>query len=330
MVKFLIIRFSSIGDIVLTTPVIRCLKKQVEGAVIHYVTKRSFKDVLKANPYIDKLWLFDDNMNDLSSRLLEENYDHIIDLHNSLRSGILKRKLKLPSFTVNKLNLEKWLMVNLKINRLPDRHIVDRYMDTLHFFDVNNDHEGLDYFLTGDDCKLPLEVSSSLPDKFLSLVIGAKHFTKKAPPEKLAEICDKLKLPVLILGGPDDNASAERLVKLSSNKKLINLCGKLHLNQSAHLVKRSGLVISHDTGLMHIAAAFKKKIISIWGNTIPEFGMYPYLPDDQSVIFEVNGLSCRPCSKIGFSKCPRKHFKCMLDHDANAIAEVANRIASSG
>ncbi|MFW5645434.1 MAG: glycosyltransferase family 9 protein [Bacteroidota bacterium] len=133
MVKFLIIRFSSIGDIVLTSPVIRCLKKQVEGAEIHYVTKGAFKDVLKANPYIDKLWLYKNNMNELSLQLNREKYDHIIDLHNSLRSGILKRKLKLPSVTVNKINWQKWVMVNLKINRLPDRHIVDRYMDTLHF-----------------------------------------------------------------------------------------------------------------------------------------------------------------------------------------------------
>lgn len=326
MVKFLVIRFSSIGDIVLTTPVIRCLKKQVEGAEIHYITKISFKDVLKANPYIDKLWLFDDNLDELSRRLLEENFDHVIDLHNNLRSGILKRKLKLPSFTVNKINWEKWLIVNLKINRLPDRHIVDRYMDTLHFFEVKNDNEGLDYFITEEDCKLPGDVSSSLPDRFLSLVIGAKHFTKKAPPEKLAEICDELELPVIILGGPDDQDSAGKLVELSSNTSLINLCGKLDLNQSACLVKRSELVISHDTGLMHIAAAFKKKIISIWGNTIPEFGMYPYLPGNQSRIFEVKGLSCRPCSKIGFSKCPKKHFRCMLDHDSKAIAQVANKI----
>lgn len=310
----------------LTSPVIRCLKKQVEGAEIHYVTKGAFKDVLKANPYIDKLWLYKNNMNELSLQLNREKYDHIIDLHNSLRSGILKRKLKLPSVTVNKINWQKWVMVNLKINRLPDRHIVDRYMDTLHFFDVKNDKEGLDYFLDEEDHKLPPDIQSSLPERFLCLVIGAKHFTKKAPPEKLAEICDKLEIPVLILGGTEDEHAAGRLMELSSHTKMLNLCGKLTLNQSAFMVKKAQLVISHDTGLMHIAAAFKKKILSIWGNTIPEFGMYPYMPDKHSCIFEVTGLSCRPCSKIGFSKCPKKHFRCMMDHDAEAIARAANRI----
>ncbi len=307
----------------LTTPVIRCLKKQVDGAEIHFVTKKAFEPVLINNPYIDKLWLFDGDLNKLAAQLKHETPDYIIDLHNNLRSGILRRKLRLISLAFNKLNLEKWLMVNFKINRLPDKHIVDRYLETVQLFDVENDGEGLEYYLSVKDEYLPENIENQIPRKYISLSIGAQHFTKKLPPEKLAELCDKVPAPVIILGGPGDEDSAKEIIRLSAHKNIINCCGKLTLNQSAWIIKNSQLVITHDTGLMHIAAAFRKKILSVWGNTIPEFGMYPYQPHSDSRIYEVKNRSCRPCSKIGFKKCPRKHFKCMKDQDMDAIAGYA-------
>jgi len=207
---------------------------------------------------------------------------------------------------------------------LPQKHIVDRYMETLSLFDVQNDNKGLDYFLSEEDQKLSPEILRQIPERFITLAIGAQHFTKKAPPEKLAAICDKIHEPVVILGGTSDESEALEILRLSSHPALINLCGKLSLNQSAFLVKRSELVITHDTGILHIAAAFKKRIISLWGNTIPEFGMYPYLPHPDSKIYEVKGLACRPCSKIGFQKCPKNHFRCMMDQDVEAISETIN------
>ena len=144
------------------------------------------------------------------------------------------------------------------------------------------------------------------------------------PAEMLAKICSLINHPIIILGGPSDSTSAKEIISLSENKNLMNLSGKLSLNQSAYMVKMSELVISNDTGLMHIASAFRKKIISIWGNTIPELGMYPYLADEKSEIFEVKNLSCRPCSKLGFDSCPKKHFKCMIEQDVEGIARLAN------
>ena len=326
MIKYLVIRFSSIGDIVLTTPVIRCLKNQVADSEIHYLTKEKYNSVLVNNPYIDRLWLFEDDLHSIIGELQKESFDYIIDLHNNLRSNIVRRKLGILSFPFNKINVQKWLMVNFKLNRLPKLHIVDRYMETLRLFDVKNDGQGLDYFLSEEDMDLPREVRSNLPDSFVTLVIGAQHSTKKLPARKLAAICDRIDVPVLILGDSADSEVAEQINRYSSNSLIQDLCGALSLNQSAYLVKQSIAVITHDTGLMHIAAAFKKKIISIWGNTIPEFGMYPYIANQDSLQFEVKNLRCRPCSKIGFDKCPKKHFRCMNDQDENAIAEAVNRI----
>jgi ADP-heptose:LPS heptosyltransferase len=326
LVKFLIIRFSSIGDIVLTTPVIRGLKQQVDDAEIHFVTKKAFVPVLASNPYIDKVHVLDKSLNELISDLKNEKFDYIIDLHSNLRTSVVKLKLKVLCFTFEKLNIEKWMMVHLKINRLPDGvHIVDRYMATVRPFGVENDGLGLDFFIAPED-EIP---ASLLPEThqngYVGLVIGAKHNTKKMPKEKLAKLVSSVQLPVIILGGKDDIDEADYIAKRAGGA-IYNACGKYNLGQSASLVKQAKVIIAHDTGLMHIAAAFKKRIVSLWGNTIPQFGMYPYMPDPSSVIFENTGLKCRPCSKIGYQTCPKKHFKCMNEIDLAKVAEKINQL----
>jgi ADP-heptose:LPS heptosyltransferase len=329
VVKFLIIRFSSIGDIVLTTPVVRCLKTQVEEAEVHYLTKSVFAPVLQSNPYIDKLHILRDTIAETCEILKEEDFDYIIDLHHNLRSYLVKNKLKLLSFSFNKLNLEKWLLVHFKINRLPDKHIVDRYLETVRLFDVNNDQKGLEYFIAPSD-EVHLQIlPGKLSNGYIGFVIGAKHNTKKLPTDKIISIIKKAQLPFVILGGKEDIAEGDRIQK-EAGELCFNACGKFNLGQSASLVKQARLIITHDTGLMHIAASFKKKIISIWGNTVPEFGMYPYLPHPDSQIFEIKDLKCRPCSKIGYQRCPKDHFKCMMDLDENKIAQKAKELWNMG
>ena len=327
MVKFLIIRFSSIGDIVLTTPVVRMLKQQVEEAEIHYLTKKHYAEIVESNPYIDTVHVFENNIVELSEKLKYQHYNYIIDLHHNYRSGRIKSRLDIIAFSVKKLNWEKWLIVNFKINKLPDKHIVDRYLETVKVFDIVNDNKGLDFFIPDGDIveesTLPLEFQNG----YVGIVIGAGHFTKKLPPQKISEICSEINLPVVLLGGPEDKENADIIIE-NSTGIVYNACGNYSLNQSASLVKNARVIISHDTGLMHIAAAFKKKIISIWGNTIPEFGMYPYLADENSKIIQVEELKCRPCTKIGFSKCPKKHFKCMNDISESEIVEYANKLYS--
>jgi len=323
VVKYLVVRFSSIGDIVLTTPVIRCLKNQVQDARIHYVTKERFTPILSSNPYIDHIHSYSGNLNALIRELKNEHFDYIIDLHHNLRSALLKSRIRIISFSFPKLNVQKWLLVNLKINRLPDMHIVDRYFKTVRLFDVTNDNQGLDYFIPEEDI-VPLE---SLPVEFrkgyIAFAIGGLHTTKKLTTEKIIGICNAVDKPVILLGGKNDTETGSEIAE-EAGKTIYNACGIYSINQSASLVRQADLVITHDTGLMHIAAAFRKKIISIWGNTIPEFGMYPYHPEPASVIIQVPNLSCRPCSKIGFDKCPKKHFKCINDIDIDRVVQIAN------
>ncbi len=329
MVTFLVIRFSSIGDIVLTTPVIRNLKNSSGDVVIHYITKPAFMEILEANPYIDHLHILDEVQSKTTSRLKEIEFDYIIDLQNNFRSMDIKKNIKRIAFTVDKLNFKKWLLVNLKINRMPDLHIVDRYMATIKPFVEEADDQRLEYFLKEKDKVSLADLPPAFSKGFIAFVIGARHETKKLPPGKIIEILNGIKQPVILIGGPEDHAAAENLISHLKDKPILNGCGKWSINQSASVISQANVVLTHDTGMMHIAAAFGKKIITIWGNTIPDLGMYAYKADPASLNFEINDLKCRPCSKLGKTSCPKKHFDCMMKQDTSKIAEEANRLFTS-
>ncbi len=323
-VKFLVIRLSSIGDIVLTTPVVRCLKQQVPNAEVHFLTKKQFIPVLKANPHLDGIHEYNGTAAVL--RLIKDNgFHYIIDLHNNLRTALIKSRSPVIAFSFKKLNIQKWLLVNFKKDIMPDVHIVDRYLDTLKLFDVVNDNKGLDYFIPPEDEVEPAGLPEAFGKGYILFAIGANHSTKRLTTEKIIAVCKQINLPVLLAGGPEDAARGD-LIAGSVGKLILNVCGRYNINQSASLVRQARVVISHDTGLMHIAAAYKKKIISVWGNTIPRLGMAPYMPDSESAVFEVGGLKCRPCSKIGYDKCPKGHFKCMKEQDEKEIAGYARKI----
>ena len=326
--KFLIIRFSSIGDIVLTSPVIRCLKEQVPGAKVHFLTKQSYRSLLINNPYIDKVQVLDSSWDLMMHQLKQEDYDYIIDLHHNLRTLRIKKALpEVKHFSFDKLNLAKWLLTTFKINRLPDEHIVDRYLATLKSFSVVNDGKGLDFFVSEKDQLGDNDLPMSHMFGYVGVVIGAALATKKMPVHKLQSLCKDIQFPIVLLGGPEDQKAGDEIAKID-DIKIYNSCGKFSLGESAELVKKSKLVIAHDTGLMHIAAAFKKPVISIWGNTIPGFGMYPYYGNDkvQQFISEVTDLRCRPCSKIGYKACPKGHFKCMERQDLVKVQSIVQSI----
>jgi len=208
-------------------------------------------------------------------------------------------------------------MVNFK-SKIELPHIVERYLDAASILGVKNDNGGLAYYIPEKDEVDLNTLPASHQKGYIGFVIGAKHFTKQLPSEKIISICTKLAQPVILLGGKEDAARAETIVS-ALGPEIFNACGKFNLNQSASLVKQATRIISHDTGLMHIAAAFNKDITSVWGNTVPGFGFSPYLPGNNSKIVEVHGLSCRPCSKLGYEKCPKGHFKCMKEIDERAF-----------
>jgi len=314
--KILIVRFSSIGDIVLTTPIVRCAKKQIPEAEIHYLTKASFAKVLENNPYIDKIITVDKRIEPIKTILQQEKYDCIIDLHKNLRSFKVRYWLKNADYyTFDKLNFEKWMMVNFKWNILPEKHIVDRYFEGVKSLNIEDDELGLDFFISKKD-EINVANEFGLIQPFNVIVLGAAHFTKRIPENKIKALVSKQENPVVLIGGKEETNLGEIIAKEFPDK-IHNACGKYNIAQSASIVNQSAKVYSSDTGMMHISAALQKPMVVVWGNTIPEFGMYPYYgkKSTQHYINVENKISCRPCSKIGFQKCPRNHFNCMQKNE---------------
>lgn len=312
--KILIIRMSSIGDIVLTSPIVRSLKQAKPDTEIHFLVKPQFEPVVQYNPFIAKIHTLKKPLAETIRELKAEQFDFVLDLHKNLRSTYIRFRLGKPAATFPKENLRKWWSVRLK-KPLPVRHIVDRYADALIPLGVTLDDAGLDFFLPPG---AEAQAQQIITEHFrhvnpyapapVAVVLGATHGTKKWPIQHHAALINRLNLPVVILGGKAEEADALALIR-QIRTPYLNAAGVYDLHTAAALMKQCQFVITHDTGLMHIAAAFGQKIVSLWGNTLPAFGMTPY--HTQYLAEEVLGLSCRPCSKIGYKQCPRRHFDCM-------------------
>jgi len=331
ILKILIVRFSSIGDVVLTTPVVRCLRRQYPDAQIDYLVKPSFKAVLQANPYITTLKMYEPDREEFWVDLKAQQYDYVIDLHHNLRSLKIKKALQGVAYSFPKLNVQKWLYVNLKWKSLmPDKSIVERYFEAVAPLGVKNDGEGLDYFIAASDESQPDDIPMSHWAGYVACVLGGSKGTKQLPTAQWINLARQCNKPIIFLGGPEDKAQGDEIANTLGNPvQIYNACGKFKLNESAHLVQKARVVVSNDTGLMHIAAAYQRPIIALWGNTTPELGMFPYYGNNnlktvvsaKTVNIENTSLSCRPCSKIGYAKCPKKHFKCMNDLDMALVQQ---------
>ncbi|MBB6269839.1 heptosyltransferase-2 [Pedobacter cryoconitis] len=320
--KILVIRFSSMGDIIYTTPVIRCLKLQIPGCEVHFLTKEQFKYIYQQNPYLTKLHFLKPTLSETIKDIKAEKFDLIIDLHNNLRTTLIKLATRIPSSTYKKDTISKWLALKFRWTRLFSKeHLVDRYLETVKFLGVQNDNKPIDYYVA-KEYQLADLLPPSHQNKFIAFVIGATHFTKRLPNHQIIEICKGVNLPVVLLGGNDVKANAEE-IKLALGDKVYSTCGITNLDQSVFLVSQAHKVIGFDTGLTHIAEAFDKPIASIWGGTTPELlGVYPYKIKD-SLIAGID-LSCRPCSKFGLENCPLGHFDCMEKLPAGIIVNFSN------
>jgi ADP-heptose:LPS heptosyltransferase len=314
--KILVIRFSAIGDIVWTSPVIRVLKTQLPNAEIHFCTKYVYREMVSANPYIDQLHFLKDNLGTLVKDLKKEKFDIIIDLHKNVRTLLMKLQLRRKTYSYHKFTLRRWLFVNFKMKTMPNLHVADRYLKTIEPLGVKYDGKGLDFFIPkGQNVDIQQFLPATHQQGYAAFVIGASQFTKILPLDRMLELCKKINRPLVLIGGKEDQVTGDKIAAYfkdnpSDNISIFNACNQLSISQSASIVKQAEVVFGQDTGLTHIAAAFQKQIYAIYGGT-STLGFYPY--ETPNVILENNDLSCRPCSKSGKSSCPKGHFKCMQD-----------------
>jgi heptosyltransferase-2 len=319
--KILVVRFSSMGDIIYTTPVVRCLKMQLPDAEVHFLTKPAFKYIYDNNPHLDKLLLLKPTLAETIEEIKAEKYDYLIDLHNNLRTSMIKLRTGIKSSAYKKQRIRKWLSLKFNLKLVPPVHLVERYLKAVKFLGVKNDGKPIDYYIK-DEHDLTKLLPASHHESFVAFIIGATHFTKRMPNEKIISICRKIKSPIVLLGGNDVKENGN-IIADAVGADIYNACGITSLDESVYLVSKAKRVLGFDTGLTHIAEAFDKPIGSIWGGTAPELlGVQPYMVKDAEVI-GIN-LPCRPCSKFGLEKCPLGHFKCMNKIPDEIVINFAN------
>lgn len=318
--KVLIIRLSSIGDIVLTSPIIRCVKKQLSNPDIHFLTKENFSSLIINNPHVNKVQRLKNNdLKGLIIDLKKEKYDIVIDLHKNIRTLRIKRALKAKWYSFNKLNFKKWLFVNFKIDLLPNIHIIDRYFEGLKSLHISNDNLGVEYHIP-NQIQVDLDSYNLIKNQYYVISLGATYLTKQIPNDILLSLFKRLNnIPMVLIGAGDkDTKKANFIMNNSNHKNIINLCNKLTIDDSAYIIKYSKTIITGDTGMMHIASCFDVDIITLWGNTHPKLGMHAYVSKEK-VQNHLVDLACHPCSKLGSEKCPRGHFDCMNMQDTEKI-----------
>jgi ADP-heptose:LPS heptosyltransferase len=326
MKKILIIRFSSIGDIVLCSPVLRNLSSAFPGVQIDVLTKPAFISLWEKNPFVHRTLVWGNGSD--KAHWKSTSYDIIIDLHNNTRSAWVKcLRWDCPNVTVDKQNWKKLWYVWTKSKRFAADSLMSRYQSLLHRLSIATDNMSLDFFGETDR-----GLDKSIKTPYIALVLGGSFKTKQVPLHKWKEFLElyDAPYPLVLLGSQKELELAEVLEKEFPNTA-INLCGKLNLMESAANIKSALVVVSGDTGLGHIAAAWGKPLLWIWGNTTPELGMLPPLKsfDHLLIQMEVEGLNCRPCSKLGHDKCPKKHFQCM-NHSAHIWKQNLEKLIGSG
>lgn len=318
--KILIIRFSSIGDIVLTTPVLRVLRARFPDAEIHYLTKPQLVALLKYNPNLNEVLTLKKTLWETFLFLRKQKYDYILDLHNNLRSNLLTTALMRPKSVLDKQNTAKYKIVKWK-QKIVVPHIVSRYLATLQPLGITepDDGGGLDIFLPeAAHAKASNRILSAGFGPILAVVLGATYPTKQWITEYYTELLNKLALPCVLLGGKSDKSFANQ-VKNNLRAPFIDAVGESDLLETAALIAQCEIVLTPDTGLMHVAAALQKKVVSIWGNTTPALGFAPYRT--QAVCVENLALNCRPCDKLGKKVCPKGHFRCMRDLTSDDVLQ---------
>ena len=305
--KILIIRLSSIGDILLTTPLIRSIKNKYPAIQLDFVVKEEYYELLHNNPHLANIYKYQKHSTDnlaLNNLLHSNSYNHVIDLQNNHRSKEITKYLNAPILRFNKNNLNKFLLVQFKINRLKDLpQIPQRYAESVG---IELDSQGTDFFTENKpDSRLDTNV------KYVGLCPGAKHFTKRWPKEHFIELGKRLEAhgyKVLLFGGLEESEVCNEIANNLFSS--IKLCDK-SLLQSGTNMKMCKAIFTNDSGAMHLASAIRIPVIAFFGSTVEEFGFYPY--KSPSIELEVKNLSCRPCSHIGRKSCPKIHFKCMRE-----------------
>lgn len=341
--KILIIRFSSIGDIILASPLIRSIKSTYPEAQIDFLVRKDFADLVKYNPHLTNIIEFDSSHNfkgltKLAHRINKEKYDVVIDIHNSLRSRYIRFKSGASQkFIINKRTIARFLLINFRWNVYNNvLSNAQKYIDTASPLSVKDDGNSLEIFIPADIQSQVASKLNGLQLKNYKVIIGAapsaKHNTKKWLAERYIELFTRIinehNAFIMLFGGKEDKSETEKIVHSVNEKtagiSTVNFAGEFSLLETAAAFDYCNAVVTNDTGLMHLAAAHQRKVVAIFGPTVKEFGFFPFRTEN--IVVERNNLNCRPCTHIGSEECPKKHFKCMRDISPDDVYQAVLNI----
>lgn len=337
--KVLAIRLSSIGDILLTSPMLRVLKATHPDCELHFVTRKEYGELLQHNPHVNRLMFIDTaegpaGLEALNLQLMREHYDAVFDLHNNFRSRALRNGLSRHVHCINKRGLRRLLLIAGHINTYGEPVAVpDRYIETAARYGVQPDEEGPRLFLSDEirmSARMKLRAAGIDPGvPSFGVCPGAKHFTKRWPVEHYIELARVLAVSgehLILFGGTEDNEAALAIRHIDPDR-IHDLTGRLTLLETAAAMEYCRVVIANDSGLMHLATAMQRPIVAIFGSTVREFGFFPY--HSRAAILEIADLPCRPCTHIGRSNCPKGHFACLRGITPEQVIDALEALLTS-
>jgi lipopolysaccharide heptosyltransferase II len=332
--KILVVRLSSIGDIILTTPLLRSLRSAYPHAHITFLIKKQYEELLAASPYVDELITFDKKegmagLKGIKHYLQDQRFDLCLDIHKNWRSRYLRFCLHAGKTTsYHKLILKRTLLIWFKINLYRQiKPVYLRYFDSVKILGIQYDGLGTKIHVPPGKSEMVRNMLSEAGYSFdrplVILCPSATYFNKRWKPEGFIETARYLirekSVFVVVHGGREDSDLCNQIAT-SIGTGAANLAGRLSLSESAALLGMSTLVIANDSGLMHLAQSQNRPVVGIYGPTTRELGYYPVEKD--SIVIETN-LPCRPCTHNGLNTCPKRHFRCMNDIPAESVINAA-------
>lgn len=303
MKKILIIRFSSLGDIILSFPLINALKKEYPESEIHYLTKSVYKTILELNPAISKIILFNGQpLGELKSEIKNDGYDLVLDIHKNFRSILLTLFSGLNVKRYRKDTIKKFLLVKFKINLF--KKIIPVYKKYIKAVGEEFTKKFSHYTAT----ELEFDRTRKYDFNYIVIAPSSKHFTKTYPKEKFVNYIKASSFKIILVGD-ESTKDKEICDQIENETNAINLCGRLSYNELANIIFNSEYVVTNDSAILHFSEMLGKNVKAIFGSTVKEFGFFPQL--ENSLVIENKNLKCRPCTHIGLPACPLGHFKCM-------------------
>lgn len=332
--KALIIRLSSVGDILLSTPLLRILRQRYPECRIDYLVKREFGEIIRHNPHLSSVIELEPGsfevLRSMRRSLRSTRYDLLIDIHGGLRSRYLaaghRNVVRISKRTVTRFVL---ISTGIDLYSKPARSVAQRYLDTVSSFGVDDDGRGLEVHIPDELCR---QTAARVRGALIGIAPGASYGTKMWHGAGFAEagvsLAQETGAGILLLGSGSDAARCGEIEAdihaRDAGIEVMNMAGQTTLLEAAALMDHCRVVITNDSGLMHLAAARKRNVVALFGPTVQQFGFAPF--GTEHVVVENRGLSCRPCSRHGTDRCPKGHFRCMNEISSARVIDAAHRL----